>query len=310
VKLASLALVLLLSACGGGSGGNAPAPVVKPQPVPVSRSAPLRLGYYGAVRDAGAGKSSTAETADHISFVWTGPWGDWTTAEGRADIALDAEDFLHEASELGVDNAIVDVSFTLWIAAEDNLPAGYRGTVELHQFLTTLRNDGLAPMVRALYLQDEPELYGITDAMYCRAATDARAVLAQFPEFHDVKIAVVYSDNFNKLPGIGCVDIAGFDAYGTNIFAGKYDEFTARLRPDQQTLLLAGGSDPWRANLDSFYSMANADERVYAIVGFVWWDHWEPTHPDWHGIRSNGMACSYRAMGLRIKGLTPATCKE
>lgn len=265
------------------------------------------MTYYAAVphADGKDGPSSIVETADHIDLAWTGTWGDSVTVEGRAALRDLTVKYLQEAKERGITKAMVTVDYFLWVTLGNNHTA-YRGsefvTTEARLLFDRLKAEGLLDMVTVVYPQDEPEIYGIDGTMFCLAISDIRGVLSEYPELAKTKVAVIYAAN-HGYPGIDCVDIAGFDDYDSRdrIFTnGDYTRFVSMLRADQQTLLVAGGSEPWLQDPTPFYQKAIADNRVYALVGFVWFDQYGQT--SYRGIRSAPTRQSFCTVGRHLIG--------
>ncbi len=100
----------------------------------------------------------------------------------------------------------------------------------------------------------------------------------------------------NNLPGISTFDWCGVDNYGADIFNnGNYNTLLAQMRPEQKTIYVPGGGNPWREDPMPWYTRALQDQRCAMIMPFIWLDV-----EGRQGIRSNGMAPQYEAVGSLI----------
>jgi hypothetical protein len=276
VCTSALIVALPLAGCGGGGGGGGGTSPVPPPPV-VAR-ADLSYGYFGTVGN------QIAETADHVTFVHVGDWGDWDTPAGREAITQAQIAMLQEAQARGVHDAWVMVGYLVFDSAYH-----YRGIAELAVFRQRIEALGLAPMVKALYPVDEPELHALGGETLTAILGELRVT------WPGPKLAVIYGDH-GAFPAIDAYDIVGMDNYG--VFAP-----IAPVHPGQSVVLVPGGSDPWRDNPQPWLDEAESNPNIVGIIAFVWFDSFNGLSST-HGIRSNGMAAAYTAVGRKVKAGT------
>lgn len=286
-------LSLLLTACGGGGGGgdSSYTPPAPPSP-PVERKEPLRYGYFGIDGD------QLQESADHVTFVMAPDWGDWNIRDYDTFRTTQIITQLQEAQARGIKEAWVMVGFLVFTqrpgCTEMCVSPRPDGMARLAAFKAQLEALGLARMVTVLYPIDEPESHGLSDS---DLVTTLRAMKAVWP----VKMAGIYSSNPHDWPGLSEYDVAGIDDYEAN--AGAIDR-RPTIRADQLWLLVPGGADGLSHNgpddPQPFYDFAMQHGNVYAIVPFVWFDRNDGGRI-LKGIRSNGRAPAYSAIGRKIK---------
>ena len=122
--------------------------------------------------------------------------------------------------------------------------------------------------------------------------------MGEFPELHNTKLAVIYGGSGNR-PGVGTYDWVGFDDYDKRerIFSnGQYNSLKSALRSDQRIMLVPGGADPWKQDVGPFFTQAELDDQVIALIPFVWFDTSGHT-----GIHANSMKNDYCVAGKKIK---------
>lgn len=258
---------LLLAGCGGGGGSSGPPSTPLTPPAPTRNVPPLFL-YFGI------GGRQLEETADHCSCAYPMDWGDWDTM--GPDIADRIIAQLTDAKLLGYKSAIVPVGFCMFTAK-----FAYKGNGALVAFRSRVEAAGV-PIV-GISIVDEPDMNGISDAVYSQAIRDARAV---WP----VPVFVIYGDH--GTPGAAEADVIGSDDYGKGVV-------TLPLRPKQQLWIIAGGADPWRNDPKPFVNYAQAHPECAAICCFLWIDGWGGTMNK--GIGTNGLAPAYRAAALSLR---------
>jgi hypothetical protein len=200
--------------------------VVSPPAAPPRHD--LLYGYFGI------SGNQIAETADHVNFIHTPDWGDWTTPQSRAAITNRTISQLQEANARGIKQAVVGIGYLVFDSRFT-----YRGTEELRGFKEQLDALGLSQMVIGIYPVDEPDLHGLSSDTLCALVQDGRSI------FPDAKWWVIYSDH--GTPGIGCYDYVGTDNYGRA--AGVLNLLPA-LSQSQRWILVPGGTDPSETRLD------------------------------------------------------------
>lgn len=251
----------------------------------MTRATPIAYGYFGI------DGQQIAETADHVSYVMAPDWGTWATPgyDTFRIGAIIAQ--LQEAKARGIKDAWVMVGFlTMTQSPGCNsvcLAPRPDAIPRLLAFRTQLQALGLDDMVRVLYPVDEPELYGLTDATLGPLLA---AIKQAWPE---PLLAVIYGDT-QSYPGRAWYDLLGKDKYGDG--AGVLNQLPP-IAGGQRHIIVPGGANPWRNDPQPFLDYAKQHADVYAICAFEWFDR-----SDGAGIRSNGMADKYRAIGHEAKG--------
>jgi hypothetical protein len=217
-------------------------------------------------------------------------WGDWNIANYDAFRTAQIVMQLQEAKARGVKEAWVMVGFLVFSqtpgCTEMCVAPRADGMARLAAFKMQLDAVGLADMVTALYPLDEPESHGLSDAQLVQVLQQMKAT------WPGPKLAVFYSSNPHGYPGLSQYDLAGRDDYDAG--PGALDNVPP-VKGAQKLLVIPGGADPWRANPQPFYDYAMAHPNVYAIVPFVWFDRGVDK-----GIRSNGTAAQYIALGCKV----------
>ena len=278
--------LLLLTACGGG-GGNAEPNL----PTPATYRTDLKYTYYGQMAETGM---QLSETIDHINMVFASRW--WGPHQQLAEIIL--------ATNAGIP-VILDMPEPYQSTYGVNDPFDLvAAEVRVRARFAQLRTAGVLSNIPVIYMVDEPELYGWTAQNQIDTNAMMRRVMTEFDM--TAKLAVVYSIRaFGSWPGIETYDWVGFDAYdaGTRIFnpGAEYDQLKAVLKPHQKIILVPGGCDKWRTDPTQFSNKAHQDFQVALVLPFVWRDNTDPANGAFAGIRSNGMAPAYKAVGLSIK---------
>lgn len=258
-----LLLPLCLIGCGGGGGSSTP-----PAPPPPRV---IDFTFFG--------QSDTAVTAPFTSVYHAIDWGDWS--KDREAIKLRIIDELQQARARGVDRFILSVGFLTF-----DTKCAFLGADALAAFKLQLQALDLARSVFMLYPLDEP------DGMNC----DDKALTAAYKTIQtawgDVRIGVIYGDT-GRMPGITAVTDAGRDHY-------RFGPQVISLRSDQRLMLVAGGADPYREDIQQYVDYAKANPSVSLVWAFLFIPY---TDPDGHpqlGIGGNGMLPAYRAAGCQL----------
>lgn len=281
--------------CPSSPTGPTPTPTgptapTGPTPTPTpSRS--LLYGYYAG--------GVVPEFADHCNLLFVGSWGDWQSIQGRINITTQFITQMQAARANGINRVMIVLDWCLFMSPTPPLqllPMQTRQTL-LIKFFDDLRAAGVIDLVHAIYTVDEPDVNGISNEDMNTANAAVREITVHYPELAGKPLVVVYG--VNGTPGLYSFDWAGFDNYGTPIFTnGEYDQFVAKLNANQKVIIVPGGSNPWQDNPAPFMAKAQADPRVALIMPFMWFD----ANPGGTGgIRDNGMAPAYRAVGTAIK---------
>lgn len=286
--LAALAAcaVLTLAGCGGSSQGSTP-PAPPPIPAPTEPPAflPSRRGllfaYFGAMQD---------ETLGFVNATFAGHWGD-------TDLSVIAGNIM-AAQARGASAAILDLGNACYSPGAPRRYLGSAATANVRAIFSALQQAGALAFVRILYPIDEPERDSNipeVDIIACNA--DLRAVAVEFPELAGVRLACIYGDG-EDYRGLVSYDLVGFDAYGmgTDAMGAQYDRLATRLLPGQQTILVPGCCDPWRAAIGPWYDKAQQSPEVGLVMPFLYDDTAANL-----GIRSNGRApeCNAAAAAIR-----------
>lgn len=273
IRAALKGLVVLLTAtifsCGGSPESNIPPPTTV--------RTDLLFGYIGS------SNTQLAETSDHVNIFFAGTWDGQEAQLSQAMFA----------SSLGLP-IMLDVADQVGLPF-DAASAEVRTRTRLQQ----LQLANVLGSVKAFYF-DEPDLNNrMSSADVVAMNSMLRRVAGEFGA--TPALATIYTAGFTW-PGVSSFDWVGFDNYGagSSIFVnGDYGKLKAALFPTQRIILVPGGADPWRTDPTQFFNMAQQDLQVIAVMPFAWPDG---TTKDWGaGIRSNGMAPAYKAVGLRIK---------
>lgn len=250
---------LFISACGSGSAP--PAPYIPP-PTPAPQRNDLLFGYYYG------SELAIVETRGHANLQWIPPG---SIAETVRLVALAAPQRV------------------VLMLPDSYLGGVFRPGVVDHARALLAAID--PARIAALYPEDEPS---VSAEEIRRGNAALRTMMAGFGV--SIPLAVIYGAN-GPYPGIETYDWVGLDnyEYGANVLT-RYAEL--HLRPEQRTMLVPGGADPWRQDPRLFLEYANANPQVVAIIAFIWLDF--PAPGVGRGIRSNGLAPAYVAAAQAI----------
>lgn len=275
IAVIAIALIALIAK---SSGSSAP-----------TKRTDIQYGYFG-------GYWPTAEeVANHVSLFWVVPH--W---EG-IDMAIKSMRLANKDTVLDCASAL----FTPPPAGEKGYTPNPNAEYDLRLLLSALRSANVLHMVKVLTPIDEPNLPETNvDRFIPDAMSLLRRVASEYEELKGVKYGVIY---YSRTPMLNMelFDILGFDDYdaGVNILApdGAYEQFRAKLRPDQRTWLITGGT--YGQSPQPFIQYANKNKEVWAIIPFIW------TVPPWEtsfkGIRDlPEMRTAHISAGLELKGDT------
>jgi len=267
--LLALAACLLLSGCGSSNDNPPPRPLPPVDSQPLISRKGLYFGYFGS------DDAQVDETHDHVNLLFAA-WG--TDEQLAARIAKAAMP------------TILDVSDCLFTPG---MPRKYRGDEDAERLLDArmlaCTRTNADDYIEVLYLIDEPERESnVGSDQIAMGATCARRVAARYalsPAIH-----ICYGDG-NDYRGAKFVDWIGVNDYDGDALS-RIDSIA--LQEHQRLVLYPGGADPWRNDPRPFYDYAQANPKVIGIVPFLWVRYAKA------GIRDNGMADQYRAIGKAI----------
>lgn len=259
-----LLLLLLLASCGGGGGST---PSAAPSPVSNIPS----FGFWG---DAGM----DAWHAD-VGIVFCQDESVYGDPEGREWRKGQQIQCLQRAQGYGIKRSMVGLGYLLFDAH-----FAYQGPHLAAPFCRSLATLGITPT--AWYVLDEPDVHGVSDATMRQVAADVRSACP------GPKLATVYGDSGHGTPGAEVMDWIGRDDYGGNELAKQ-----PPLLPGQGWIILAPGSDPWRADPAPYLAFAQHNP-VEALFGFEYACCYSGTQ--YAGIGTNGMVPAYEAIGTQI----------
>jgi hypothetical protein len=251
----------------------------------------LYFAYYGG--------DDHGETLGHVNLQFLPGWGQDNTAPRRAFIndRIIAGALVAQAQGVPV---IIDLGHILFDFIQvGKTPMKYRwgdGVNDLYAFFQQLVEKNLTHSVRAFYPLDEPERdANIAADVIVQANAHIRQVAAGFPHLGNASLAVIYGDK-RDYRGIGSYDWIGFDDYGAGdrIYnpGGEYDSLKAKLKPNQKTILVPGGYNPYRTPVAQSFAKAMNDPQVGVLMPFLWVTK--------DGIGNNGMAKQYCQAGWQI----------
>lgn len=268
-------LGVFLPGCGSSSGPAENFPTLVPIP-----GKKLLFGYYSC------DDTQISETLDHTNLLWISGFG-------SSDPFTNVVNQLQQAKRVGVKRIVLSV--------EDIYKPGGETSVRL--LLSSLQNTGLLGNIYALYPFDEPDNHGKSAEEVIAKNTLVRQICQDYSELKECPLFGVYGGNRNY-PGIESYDIVAFDDYDNRgaIFNvdGEFAQFKAKTRPDQQIFIFPAGADDWKQDPAAFYKVALSDPQVAGIVAFLWINAGAKL-----GIKNNGMAPTYRALGKQIKDANP-----
>lgn len=214
-------------------------------------------GYYGSVI------GQLEVTKDHTNVAFVANW---------PDAGIQTEQL----------EAIKDAGLkAIWMPV-DNSEAG------LINQLTNWQTLGLLESIVAVYW-DEPDRNGSPNM------TMVRHVLSLFSGTANVKLSASFS-TAQDTPQIESYDWVGVSAYaqGEGALKGEIQTLRAKLAPDQKLIIFSYGADPWRQNPKPFWDYALSDNKVVALLYFVFFSH---DGTDFgQGIGVNGMLPLYRGL--------------
>jgi hypothetical protein len=159
--------------------------------------------------------------------------------------------------------------------------------------LTQFRSLGLLGSIVAIYPEDEPDVQGRSAKEVGSLLDNLKVLMLEFPELKDVKYAVIYGSN--GTPGIERYDWVGMDAYNTGLSPTLH--IKSLLRPDQQLILVPGGSYGERP--EPFVQYAQSDTQVVWICPFIWE---APAGQQMPSIKDYIIKEAYVAAGKEITG--------
>ena len=261
---------------------------VPPEPAPVFVDPPatrdeILFGYYGD------SPTQIAETKDHVNVAMVAGWGNnipW------ADEVIGR---VAEASILHLKSMIM-MPFGTYTNGQFSMAAFDALTLVFDR----LQQLGYLANVVAIYPVDEPELYNISNEEVVAGNKKIRDLMAKYPELKYTALAVIYSNSPNN-PGIETYDWVGIDDYskGASVLASQYTSLVGRLTPEQRTIIIPGGADPWKQDPDAFVNYALNTPQVKLVMPFIWIDN--AATGVGLGIRSNGMMTAYIAAANKLK---------
>lgn len=246
----------------------------------------IHYGYYGDMA------FQFEETKDHINTAWIACWDRHPLT--WADCMFQR---VAQASVAGKKSVIMMTNDT-YIDRKLN----YKALEELDELLLKLSGTDYLKDVVAIYPTDEPDGSEISPDEIAKTNNAIRNIMSKYPALKNTALAVFYTGS-EKYPGIQYYDWVGFDEYhiGERALGAKYNRMVNKLRPDQRTIIIPGGCDKWRQDPRPFVDFALTNNRVVAVVPFIWIDNAAPGNDDVGlGIRSNGLKELYKEAGLAL----------
>lgn len=255
---------------------------------PEAAPVPKEFGFYSSM-------TSQLETLGFTSLWWS---ADWEGPEKRLSNII--------AAVRAGNRIVLDVSGCFFDPAQGGKALFGNSAERLRNLLSELRFNGVLKSVAVLYPKDEPNLRNpnVCDLMP-EVVAICRSVAAEFG--HDtegVMVGVIFSGN-REFCDVSLYDLVGFDDYDERsgiLRPGRaYDQMAARLRPDQKTWLIPGGTDG--QDPVPFMNFAYAHPEVWAIVAFAWADDLpRPAGEKWPGISATPYRDMYVAAGKKLTG--------
>jgi len=271
-----------------------------PDPTPVPPQ-PRKL-YYAYF---GADSAQITATYQHVNLVHIGSWGDWVTPQGRINMINDIVAMAQQAKGVNLP-VMLSMDFCLFEQTNPRVPLPPEvSRAYMDEFFTRLRDENLIDTVAAFYPIDEPNIHevAVSNQDMINANNWLRAVAGFYWDpTKPLPLATIYGagggNSLDNLPGISSFDWCGIDNYGADIFNnGQYNKLLSQMRPDQKTIYVPGGANPWREDPLPYYARALQDPRVVLITPFIWITD--------SGIAVNGMAPEYEHVGQLILAGNP-----
>lgn len=206
----------------------------------------------------------------------------------------------------GIANSMRSHGMRTMLTVQDQIWDGNQIRLDAADRLRSLFNalQDVLHQVVALYVIDEPDGRNCTHHDVMSACVLLRQVALDYPALAGVKLAVTYSYK-GTLPGIDALDWVGLDDYGkgSGVLIGReWLQMMSHLRPDQRCYVVPGGANPWRQNPEAFRRYAHATPQCIGIMPFMWGPRDDSGEKN-DGIKSNGMAPVYEALGREVLGL-------
>ena len=251
----------------------------------------LEYCYYGL------SLTDPPQITGHVTMAHIGSWYDWNNFPGMLDYCVE---YGNAAKAAGITRLMFTLDFCLFTPGNPKHSLHRDTQVQkLIKFADRIRDENLLDNIAAFYVIDEPNIpennlsaQDVTLATYAIRDVFSHYVLTM------PKLAIIYGWNNGAFPGIAQLDMAGFDNYGAPIFSnGMYNHLKNQLTSKQKSIIVPGGSNPWRENPDPFYAFAQANQEVGMIMPFMWFDNPPSVR---NGIVSNGMAPAYTAVGNSV----------
>lgn len=249
-------------------------PVVVP---PVPRT--LYYGYFGYAA------GNAAQQAAHCNLVFLPSWGfdqaGWQVINDRA------VDWLNETKTAGIGAAVLTVDYLVFNGATLSPTAA----LGLRTLFDQLKAANVLSLVKVLYLCDEPDGNGFSDATIAAGKAVCQQVAAGYPELAGVQFWVIYGDTGNT-PGMASFDAVGKDDYGKG--SGALNWYSG-VPAGKGLILVPGGADPWRTDPGAFVAYALTNKATVCVLPFLWVDY-----GGGRGIGSNVENAAYIAAGKRV----------
>lgn len=246
----------------------------------------IHYGYYGDMA------SQFEETKDHVNTVWLACWDRFPLS--WADCMFER---IAQASVSGKKSVVMMTNDTYL-----DRKLNYKALEELEELLFKLSGTDYLKDIIAIYPTDEPDGSEISPDEIAKTNNAIRNIMSKYPALKNTALAVFYTGS-EKYPGIQYYDWVGFDEYhiGERALGAKYNRMVNKLRPDQRTMIIPGGCDKWRQDPRPFVDFALTNNRVVAVVPFIWIDNAAPGNDDVGlGIRSNGLKDLYKEAGITL----------
>jgi len=251
----------------------------------------LYFGYFGF------DDTEAALTADHVNLALLPGWG----PPGYRDIISERIlSQMQQCKDKGIPWVSVALDHILYTYSGSKATYNGDGVVVplVIAFFDEMVKRNLTSLVKSFYPIDEPDVGGVPASAVFSANSVIRNVASHYRYLDNATLGVIYGDRKNY-PGIESYDWVGFDNYGARegIFnsGGMYSYLLSRLKPNQKTIIVPGGANPWKQDPARFVQQALNDPRVAWLCPFLW-----VSSPPGNGIQDNGMAATYRSAGRQI----------